>query len=328
MIGRRAFVGMVSAGCLARWRGRGEAQPSTKDPRVAYFGGRLGFEVNGRAFIEGLREHGYVPGRNLILDVRTYDTAKMDSLDLAANEAVATGADVIFASNPQHIEAAVKATRVIPIVGVDLESDPVARGWVATLAKPGGNFTGFFLDTPEISGKQLQFLKEVRSDISRVAVLGDPRVNEPQFTAIETVARSMRLTLQLLRIKAPDAIVPAIADVGRQRAGALVILTSPLVFSRLDRIADAAVAHRLPAISPFSPRFAEVGGLLAYGADIRDLFRRSAAYVDRIIKGAKPRELPIQRPEKFLLVLNLKTARALKLTLPMALVQRSDRVIE
>ena len=327
MITRRGFLGIAAAGCIAHPR-HVRAQASTKMPRVAYVGSRQGFTQNGQAFIDGLRAAGRVPGQNCVLDVRTYDPSQAESLSGIAAQLVTAGVDVILAAGPSAIDVVTKATKSVPIVGIDIESDPVAKGWVASLAKPGGNFTGFFLDTPEVSGKQLQFLREIQPGLTRVAVIGDPRVNEPQFRAIEAAARSVGLTLQTVRIKTEDEVASAVDEVARQRAGALVVLTSPLVFGAAPRIANAALKHRLPSICPFSPRFAEAGGLLAYGPDLTDLFRRSAEYVDRILKGAKPADLPIQRPEKFLLVVNLKTARALKLALPAGLVQRSDRVIE
>jgi putative ABC transport system substrate-binding protein len=282
-----------------------------------------------KAFLESLQEMGYVPGQNFLLEFRGPERPDKyeQHADLAA-QLVAAGVDVILASNPSAIEATTKATKTIPIVGVDLESDPVAKGWAATLARPGGNFTGFFLDIPEISGKQLQFLKEIKPVLSRVAVLGDSRVNELQSRATEAAARGAGLTIQAFSVRDIGEVPGAIAEAARQRAGALVVLTSPLVFNNLGRIADAAVKHRLPAICPFAPAFADAGGLIAYGPDITDLFRRAAGYVARILRGAKPGELPVQRPEKFGLVVNLKTARALKLTLPQSLVLRADRVIE
>jgi putative ABC transport system substrate-binding protein len=190
--------------------------------------------------------------------------------------------DVILAATPSAIEATTRATRTIPIVGVDLESDPVAKGWAATLAHPGGNFTGFVLDIPEMSGKQLQFLKEVKPDLIRVAVVGDPRVNELQWRATEAAARGAGLTIQALSVRDVGEVPRA-----HHRGGA---------------------KHRIPAICPFAPAFADAGGLLAYGPDLPDLYRRAADYVGRILKGAKPGDLPVQRLEKFQLVVNLKTA--------------------
>jgi len=329
VIPRRAFIGILGLGLLAEPR-RANAQAPAKAPRVGWLSGPAGARHGSpdfKAFTEGLRELGYVIGQNVVVDVRTPGDKVEQYPDLAAR-LVTEGVDVILAANPHSIEAVIKATKTIPVVGVDLESDPVARGWVTSLARPDRNLTGFFLDIPEMSGKQLQFLKEVKPDLARVAVLGDPRVNEKQFRAIQDAARGARLTLQSLPVKSPNDIQGVIAEAAHQRASALVALTSPLVNNSLRRIADAAVKHRLPAICLFVPGFTEAGGLLAYGPDFRDLFRRAGRYVAMILKGAKPGELPVQRPTKFELVINLKTAKALGLTIPQSLLLRADQVIE
>jgi len=242
---------------------------------------------------------GYVVGENLAIDVQTPDQDKVEQYPDVATRLVAAGVDVILASNPYAVEAAVKATKTIPVVGVDFESDPVAKGWVATLARPGGNVTGFFLDMPELSGKQLQLLKEVKPNLARVAVLGDARANEPQFRATEVAAQGAGLMLQRLPVKGLNEIPRALADAVRQRTGGLLVLSSPMIFGAVARIAEVAVKHRLPAISLFVPFFAEKGGLLAYGPAFLDPFRRAASYVDRILKGAQPGDLPVQRPTKF-----------------------------
>src|SRR5262249_51442172 len=241
---------------------------------------------------------------------------------------VTSDVDVILAAGPQSIEAVRAVSRTVPIVGVDLESDPVARGWAATLARPGGNVTGFFLDIPELSGKQLQFLMEVKPKLARVAVLGDSRFNDLQFKATESAARMVGLTLVTLPITTTEEIASAIGEAARQRADALVALTSPLMFSGLAQVADHALKHRIVTICPFVPFFATQGGLLAYGPDFPDIFRRSADYIDRVLKGAKPGDLPIQRPIKFELAVNLKPARALNLPIPRVLLTRADRVID
>ena len=326
MIGRRAFASTMAATLVGAY-GSARAQTPTKIPRVGWLSGS-GAIVGYPAFLEGLREHGYVPEHNVLVDRRTPETGKFEQVPAVAARLIADRPDVILAANPHSLDAVFKATRTIPTVGIDLESDPVARRWVASLARPGGNVSGFFLDIPEISGKQLQFLREVKTDLTRVAVLGDTRVNDLQFRASEAAARSAGLTLHALSVTSLDGIAGAIADAARQRAGALLALTSPLINAGLRHIADAALRHRLPAISPFVPMFAEAGGLIAYGPDFPDLFRRAGDYVARILKGAKVGDLPVQRPEKFVLALNVKTARALGLTLPVTLVQRADRVIE
>ena len=329
MIPRRAFIGTVGLGVFVSRR-RASAQASAKVPRVGYLSSLKALTTsNLKAFLESLQEMGYVPGQNFLLEARAPERPdKYEQYPDLAAQLVAAGVDVILAATPSAIEATTKATRTIPIVGVDLESDPVAKGWAASLARPGGNFTGFVLDIPEISGKQLQFLKEVKPDLSRVAVLGDPRVNELQLRATEVAARGAGLTIQALSVRDIGEVPGAIAGAARQRAGALVVLTSPLVFNNLGRVVDAAVKHRLPAICPFAPAFADAGGLIAYGPDLLDLFRRAAGYVDRILKGAKPGDLPVQRPEKFQLAVNLKTAKALGLTIPQAMLLRADHIVQ
>ncbi len=332
MISRRAFIGTVGLGLLVSPR-QASAQASAKLPRVGYLGSQyLGSQKTltptAKAFLDGLHDTGYVPGQNFVLEVRAPERPdRYEQFAGLAVQLVAAGVDVIFAATPSAIEATTRATRTIPIVGVDLESDPVAKGWAATLARPGGNFTGFVLDIPEMSGKQLQFLKEVKPDLSRVAVLGDPRVNELQARATEAAARGAGLTIQALSARDIGEVPRAIAEAARQRAGALVVLTSPLVFNNLGRITDAAVKHRLPAICPFAPAFADAGGLIAYGPDLPDLNRRAADYVSKILRGARPGDLPVQRPEKFQLAVNLKTAKALGLTIPQAMLLRADHVV-
>lgn len=322
-ISRRRFLGFVSVGGVAA-RGRAHAQTS-RVFRVGY----LGRSPAGiRAFTEGLQEAGHVVGTNLILDVRVPESDTSEIYAGLAAQLVASRADLLFAANPHALEALARATRTIPIVAVDLESDPEARGWVSSVARPGGNVTGFFLDLPEMSGKQLQLLKEVSPPLVRVAVLGDPRVNALQFQAAEAAVRTGGLTVQPVPVTAPGRIPAVVAEAARQRAGALLALSSPMMLANLRSIAEGAVKHRLPSINLFVPFFAEAGGLLAYGPSFRDLFRRAAHYADRILKGARPGELPVQRPSRFDLIVNLVTARALGLQISPSLLLRADRVIE
>jgi len=328
MMSRRAVVAAVGAVLIAAPR-RTRAQPSTKVPRIAYLTRSAGRDnPTYKAFAEGVRELGYAIGETLIVDVWTPERDDAAQYPEIAVRAAATGPDVILASNPYAIAAAVTATRTIPVVGVDFESDPVARGWVATLARPGGNVTGFFLDIPEVSGKQLQLLKEVKPSLAVVAVLGDTRVNGPQFRATEVAARGVGLALQPVSVTDLDAMPKAIEEAVHKHAGALLVLSSPMVLVGGPRIAQVALRHRLPAIGLFVPVFAQAGGLLAYGPTFLDPFRRAATYVDRILRGAHPGDLPVQRPTKFELVVNLKTARALGLALPRPLLLRADQVIE
>jgi putative ABC transport system substrate-binding protein len=305
------------------------AQAAAKPARIGWLGRSAGKETPAfRAFAEGLHDLGYVIGENLVIDVQTPDQDKVEQYPDVATRLVAAGVDVILASNPYAVEAVTKATTAIPVVAVDFESDPVARRWVATLGRPGGNVTGFFLDLPEISAKQLEVLKEVKPNLVKVAALGDARVNEPQFRATEVGARGARLTLQRFPVAGRDEIPRTLADATRWGAGALLLLSSPMIFTSMQDIAEAAVKHRLPTISLFVPFFAEAGGLLAYGPSFVDPFRRAASYVDRILKGAQPGQLPVQRPTRFEFVINRRTANAIGVTIPPALLLRADRVIQ
>jgi len=330
----RALACFLALALLAAPLGAG-AQQAGKRPRVGWLSGGGGRSVSEhlqspeyKAFAGGLRELGYVVGENVSVNIRLAAPDKVERYPDLAAQHVAEGVDVIFAANPYSLAATTRATRTIPVVGLDLESDPVAQGWAVSLARPGGNLTGFFLDIPEMSGKHVQFLKEVKPDLARVAVLGDPRVNELQFRATEAAARDAGLALERLSVRSPNEIETAIAEAAHRRAGGLVVLTSPLSLATVSRITDAAVRHRLPAICSFVPRFADAGGLLAYGPDFPELYRRGGGYVGRILKGTKPGELPIQRPEKFLLVINLKAARALGLAVPQSLMLRADHIIQ
>jgi putative tryptophan/tyrosine transport system substrate-binding protein len=281
---------------------------------------------NSEAFEQGLRDAGYVDGQNVKLEERFAGTA-LDRLDEVARELVALKCSVIFASNPYGIRAATKATSTIPIVGVDLESDPVATGLVKSVARPGGNFTGFFLDMPELGGKQIELLIEAVPSISRVAVLWDAAVGTIQFQATQKAPRPAGVTLQSLPFRRVEDINAAFEQAVREQAQGLVVLSSPVIFAQRSYIADAALNARLPSINLFNS-FPKVGGLMAYGPYFPSLFTQAADYVARILRGANPAELPIQRPTKFELVINLKTAKALGLTIPETLLVRADQVIE
>jgi len=219
------------------------------------------------------------------------------------------------------------ATSTIPIVAVDLESDPVAKGFVKNLARPGGNVTGVFLDLPELSGKQLQLLREVIPNVSRVAVLGDSVLNAPQFGATDFAAKTLGIELQRLDVRTPADLDRSLERAKRGAAGAVILLSSPLVFVNRAAISSMAATRRLPAVSMFV-EFAEAGGLMVYGPSLREAFERCGRYVGKVLQGARPADLPVERPEKFDLVINLKTAKALGLTIPPSLLQRADQVIE
>jgi putative ABC transport system substrate-binding protein len=276
------------------------------------------------AFVQGLAEQGYVEGKNLVIETRL---TKIDLLAEAMRETVHRNVNVIFAPTPEVVAVANRAATSIPIVAVDLESDPIARGYVKSLARPGGNMTGLFLDLPELSGKQIGLLKEIVPRLSRIAIFGIPDLNAAQFAATETVVRALALEAEIIKVQVADDFEQALEAARTKHVEAGILLSSPLVFQSSKQIAEIALAKRLPLISLFG-EFPKVGGLIAYGPNVADIFRRSGVYIGRILNGAKPSDLPIQRPEKFDLVINLKTAAALDLDVPSQLQQLADEVIE
>jgi putative ABC transport system substrate-binding protein len=321
---RREFITLIGS-AAATWPLTARAQQSPGElPRVCSI--HTSRNENSDAFFRGLSEAGYVDGQNVRIDARFHETA-LERVDEVVRELVALKCSVIFASNPYAIRAATKATKTISIVGVDLESDPVASGLVKSVARPGGNFTGFFLDIPELGGKQIELLMEAVPGVSRLAVLWDATIGEVQFHATETAPRPTGVMLQSLPIRLEQDINEAIRQAVREQAHGLVVLSSPLIYQHRSQIAAMALNALLPTISLFNT-FPKLGGLMAYGPDFPSIYTRAAGYVARILAGASPSELPIQRPIKFELVINLKTARALALTIPETLLGRADQVIE
>jgi putative ABC transport system substrate-binding protein len=322
---RRAFIGVVSTSFLAVPAAAG-AQPVARAPRVAVIGVTPSNPTLGEAFKLGLGELGYTDGQNVLVEYRDAD-GMPERLPQLAAELVRLNVDIIFARGAGALAAAKQATSRIPIVTVDLESDPLAMGFVRSLAQPGSNITGVFLDLPELSGKQLQLLKEIIRSISRVAILGDQVFNRPQFQATEVAARSLAMQAQLLDVRASKDIDTALEAASRGRAAAVLLLSSPLVFRYRVEIGALAIKKRLPAVSMFL-EFAEAGGLMAYGPSLREAFRRAGGYAGRILQGAKPADMPVERPTKFELVINLKTAKALGLAIPQSLLTRADQVVQ
>jgi len=277
----------------------------------------------GAAFRRGMAELGYVEGKNFASEYRFMP----ESLPQAASDLVRLNVNVIFAIAPAALAAVSNATTSIPVVGVDLESDPVAKGYVKSLARPGGNITGMFLDIPELSGKQVGLLKEIVPRLSRIAIFGIPDVNALQFAATETAARALAVEAEMMEVRVVDDFEGALEVARTRHVEAGILLSSPLVFNSSKQIGEIALAKRLPLISLFG-EFPKTGGLLAYGPNVGEMFRRCGIYVGKILGGAKPSDLPIQRPEKFDLVINLKTAEALGLSVPPVLLATSDEVIE
>ena len=278
------------------------------------------------AFKQGLREHGYIDGQNVAVDFR-YPTNNTDKLSDIAADLVQRKPDVMFAAASSGVDAVRKATATIPIVALDLETDPLASGIVASLARPGGNVTGIFLDFPELGGKWLEFLKAVTPKLSRVAVIWDPATGRVPLNGAQAAAPSLRLQLQVLEARGPGDFEDVVRAATRARAGAILVMSSP-IFNTYRRVfVDLAAKHRLPAIMPF-PLFADDGGLIAYGPDLIDLYRQGGAMVGRILKGARPEGLAVERPNRFVLAVNMRTAKALGLTIPPSLLARADNVIQ
>jgi putative ABC transport system substrate-binding protein len=321
---RREFIAILGS-ATAAWPFAARArQTPDKLPRIGSI--QTQPTENTEAFNEGLREAGYVDGQNIILDFR-YHHDSLERIDEFARELVALKCSVIFAGGPYAIRAALKATSTIPIVGIDLESDPVANGWIKSFARPGGNFTGLFLDIPELGGKQIELLKNVVPTAVRLAVLWDATIGTLQFHATETAAHLSGVTLESFPIRNAEEIKGAVGRAAQERVHGMIVLTSPLIFNQRSQIADLTLKAGLPTISLFN-FYPKVGGLMAYGPNLASMFKQAASYVGRILSGANPGELPIERPTKFELVINLKTAKALGLEVPGQLQQLADELIE
>ena len=322
MMDRRAFIGTFAGGLLAAPLAA-EAQQAGKVYRIAVLGLTPTDPSLNAAFKQGLGQFGYTEGKNIVIEYRDADGQPERLSQLAAQLKV----DVIFARGAGALSAAKQANSRIPTVAVDLETDPVVMGFVRNLAQPGGNITGVFLDLPGVSGKQLQLLKEIIRPISRVAILGDPALNAPQFQASESAARALGIQPQILEVRATKDLDTALEAASKGQAHAVLLLSSPLVFYHRAELGALVTKRRLPAVSMFGG-FAEAGGLMSYGPSLLEAFRRAGTFVSRILQGAKPGELPVERPEKFELVINLKTAKTLGLTIAPSVLQRADQVIE
>ena len=303
-------------GKVARIGVLGNAPPTTPE-----------FSRNWDAFRQGLGERGWVEGRNIVSEYR-WAEGRVERLSSLTAELVSLKPDLIVASSGPGALAAKQATNAIPIVMVYV-FDPVGQGLVASLARPGGNITGLtFVAGAEIVGKQLELLKEAVPKLSRVAVLLYPGPASPVFLReTQAAAQVLAVKLQPLEARSPDELEGAFAAMTKPRAGALLVLPHPLFYSNARPIADLAAKSRLPAVYP-TRKFVEAGGLMASGVNAPDMYRRAATYVDKILKGAKPGDLPVEQPTKFEFIINLKTAKALGLTIPRSLLLRADEVIQ
>jgi putative ABC transport system substrate-binding protein len=280
-----------------------------------------------QAFRRGLADLGWVEGKNIRIEYR-YAEGRIERLPDLAADLVRLKPDVIVTTLNTDALAAQRATRTIPIVRLSA-ADPVGTGHVESLARPGGNITGSTSVVPELAGKRLELLKEIVPKLSRVAVLWNPkgRTSTLSLKELQLPARRLGIQLHPLEVRGLNDLDKAVADAAGARADALAIMPDPVFVTNLKRIADLAIKSRLPSIYNLS-EFVAAGGLVSYGPDQSDLFRRAATYVDKILKGAKPADLPVEQPTKFELVINLKTAKALGLTIPQTLLQRADQVIQ
>jgi len=305
-------------------------QQAAKVPRIGFLavGSREGRAFLIEGFLQGLREHGYVEGQNIAIEYR-FSEDRNDRLPALAAELVAMKVQLILASGTPASFAAKQATSTIPIVMGGIAADPVETGLVASLARPGGNITGMSMMTSPLGGKRLELLKRTVPGLTRVAVFWNPPnpAYGPILKELEAAAQTLRLKLQRLEVRVPGDFEGAFAAATRQRAGALIAPGDPLVSNRPRMVADLALKYRLPTMMD-NKEFVEAGGLLSLGLDLVDSYRRAATHVDKILKGANPANLPMEQPTKFDLVINLKTARILGLTIPPSVLLQASQVIQ
>ena len=305
-----------------------EAQQPTKIPRIAFLGTASASVVADRvdAFRKGLRKLGYLEGENILIEYR-FGEGKSDEVASLATELARSKVDVIITAGPAATRSAKEATVTIPIV-MGNEGDPVGSGFVSSLARPGGNITGLSALSPEISGKQLEILKEIVPKLSRVVTLGNSTTpgNTQALKEIELAAKALGVQAQYLEVRVPKDIEIAFGSASKRRADAVLALQNPVLTFARKQVVMLALKNRMPA-AYHSIEFVEDGGLMTYSVSITDLFRRAAAYVDKILKGAKPADLPVEQPTKFEFIINLKTAKQIGLTIPPNVLARADKVI-
>jgi len=324
---RRQFITLL--GGAAAWPLAARAQQSGKVVRVGFLGASLNAPATGalfQQFLDELRDSGFSEGQNLIVEHRRIDDPR--GTFVAAADLMRLQVDLIVAQGPEvALQAVVGASRSIPIVLQAINYDPIERGYVTSLARPGGNITGPFYRQSELAAKKVELLSQAFPDRSRLAILWDMHVAD-EFNAAERAARSLHLELGTLKLDNPPYdFAAAFRTIAQGGAQMVLILSSPFFAEHRRQLADLTVEHRLPSMFIFKS-YVEAGGLMAYGVDQAAMYRRTAAYVARILKGAKPADLPVEQPTKFELVINLKTAKALGLTFPDKILARADEVIE
>ena len=329
MMTRRTFLCGLTLGTLSAPLAV-EAQQTGKVPRIGFLATNpAAFPHLPEAFLQGLRDLGYVEGRNVVIEYRDAE-GKAERLPTLAAELVALNVDVIVAAaGTLPALAAKQATRTLPIVFIAV-SNPVTSGLVTSLARPGGNLTGMSTVSPELTSKWLELLKQAVPGVSRVAFLWQPGglgdTDKEVLREAEVAARALGVRLQFVEARGPADIDRAFSEMTRARTGALTVVSTPMFASERRRLVDLAAKNRLPTMFSFR-MYVDAGGLMSYGPSLPDMFRRAATYVDKILRGTKPGDLPVEQPTKFELVINLKTAKALGLTIPQSLLVRADAII-
>jgi putative ABC transport system substrate-binding protein len=325
---RRDFI-KVMAGSAAAWPLAAHAQQGARMPRIGVLTGLDEAEAKRRIapFLEELKRLGWIDGRNIRIEKRV-GAGKADNMRKYAGELAALAPDVILAVGSSSTEFSIQATSTVPIV-FTLVTDPLGAGFVENLSRPGGNVTGFMLFEYSLSGKWLELLKQIAPDLKRVAVIRDPSIGAGtgQFAVVQAVAPSLNLEVSAINVRDPAAIERAVMAFANSTNGGLIVTAGPLAAIHRDLIITLAARHKLPAIY-FERVFAAAGGLISYGPNFDHASRQAASYVDRILKGEKPADLPVQAPTKYELVINLKTAKAMGLSISSAVLARADEVIE
>jgi putative tryptophan/tyrosine transport system substrate-binding protein len=317
-----AVSAMLFAPCVSA-----EAQQPKKVARIGFLAPatRTGYQHYTDALLQGLRELGYVEGQNIVIEYRWAD-GNFERLPQLAADLVRLKVDVIVAPGVQAVRAAKQSTTTIPVIFPTV-GDAVASGLVASLARPGGNITGLTILSPELSGKRLELLKEAFPRISHVAVLLDPRQPPLSFEETQTAGKSLGLKLQFLEVRDAADVESVFSAMSRARADALITLPHPFLQVHQRQILELAARSRVPAMYQ-TTEWTESGGLMSYGPDLLDNYRRAAVFVDKILKGTKPADLPVEQPTKFEFIINLKTAKQIGLTIPPNVLARADRVIK
>jgi putative ABC transport system substrate-binding protein len=323
---RRAFLGTLAGGLLSAPLAA-EAQPAGKVPKIGYLSNSGGHSVPDNAFLQALRDLGYVDGRNLIIEAR-YSGGRSDRFPEFAVDLLRRGVQVIAGWSPAAVQAAKKATDTVPIVGIAM-GDPVRLGWVVSLARPDSNVTGFASGSVWLNAKRLELFREAVPAINRVAALGNPTRPDfrEQIAEAKTAAQALKIVIDDFPMDSPSGLATVFSELKKRRMDGLLVMPDGMLWALRAEIVKMASESGLPAMY-WTSDYAEIGGLISYAENLNDIGKRAAGYVDKILKGAKPADLPVQQATKFELIINLKTAKALSLTIPRSMLLQADRVIE